>query len=115
GHARFLADSVNLLGEIVATDSIDLVLQNVDTVIIWHHVEAGQGLTWTFPNGYNLQHYALGPDSAGVSGIQYTIELDNIKQVHWALMPDNGSNINVSNSVIRSVGAIFKGTDNANV
>ena len=113
GHARFLVDTANLLGEIVATDSIQLILQNVDTVIVWHHLQRGAGLTWTFPNGYQLQHYAIGPDSAGVNGLGYTIELDNIAQVHWAVMPENLTTVNISNSTIRSVAVICRGTETA--
>ena len=115
GHSSFIVDTANLLGEIVATDSILLSLKNVDTVIVWHHVGRGQGLTTTFPNGYNLQHYGISPDSAGVTNLQYTIELDNIKQVHWAVMPENNSDVEISNSTVRSVAVIFKGQDNANV
>ena len=111
GHANFIVDTANLLGEIVATDTILLSLKNVDTVIVWHHIQRGAGLTWSFPNGYNLQHYAIGPDSTGVNGLPYTIELDNIKQVHWALMPENLTNVNISNSTIRSVAVIYKGLE----
>lgn len=110
-HAHFIVDTANLLGEIVATDTCLLNLKNVDTVIVWHHIQRGAGLTWTFPNGYNLQHYAIGPDSAGVAGLPYTIELDNIKQVHWALMPENLTNVNITNSTIRSVAVIYRGAE----
>ena len=113
GHASFLVDTANLLGEIVATDSILLSLKNVDTVIVWHRIERGRGLSWSFPNGYNLQHYGFGPDSAGVAGLRYTIALDNIKQVHWALMPENMTTVNISNSTIRSVAVIYRGLETA--
>src|ERR1019366_6611165 len=113
GHSSFIVDTANLLGEIVATDTILLSLKNVDTVIVWHHVQRGAGLTWTFPNGYQLQHYAIGPDSTGVNGLGYSIELDNIAQVHWAVMPENLTDINISNSTIRSVAVICKGTETA--
>ena len=111
GHSSFIVDTANLLGEIVATDTCLLSLQNVDTVIVWHHIQRGAGLTWTFPNGYNLQHYAIGPDSAGVTGLPYTIELDSIKQVHWALMPENLTNVTITNSTIRSVAVIYRGLE----
>ena len=114
-QSHFIVDTANLLGEIVATDTCTLSLKNVDTVIVWHHVQRGAGLTWTFPNGYQLQHYAIGPDSAGVNGLQYSIELDNIAQVHWAVMPENQTTVHISNSTVRSVALIFRGTDNANV
>ncbi len=110
-HSSFIIDTANLLGEIVATDTCLLSLKNVDTVIVWHHVQRGAGLTWTFPNGYQLQHYAIGPDSAGVNNLQYTIELDNIAQVHWAVMPENLTDINISNSTIRSVAVIYRGLE----
>jgi len=111
GHSSFIVDTANLLGEIVVTDTTLLSLRNVDTVIVWHHIQRGAGLTWTFPDGYQLSHYAIGPDSTGVSGLQYTIELDNIAQVHWALMPENLTNVNISNSTIRSVAVIYRGTE----
>ena len=114
-HSHFIVDTANLLGEIVATDTCTLNLNHVDTVIVWHHVQRGAGLTWTFPNGYQLQHYAFGPDSAGVNGLQYSIELDNIATVHWAVMPENQTNVHISNSNVRSVALIFRGTDNCNV
>ncbi|MDB5226301.1 MAG: hypothetical protein JWN78_494 [Bacteroidota bacterium] len=111
GHSKFIVDTANLLGEIVATDSVLLSLKNVDTVIVWHRIQRGAGLTKTFPNGYNVQHYAIGPDSPGVNGLRYTIELDNIKKVNWALMPEDQTNVHISNSTIRSVAVIYKGTE----
>ena len=113
GHASFIVDTANLLGEIVATDTCLLSLRNVDTVIVWHHIQRGAGLTWTFPDGYQLGHYAIGPDSTGVNGLQYSIELDNIAQVHWAVMPENLTTVNISNSTIRSVAVIYRGTETA--
>ena len=110
-HSSFIVDTANLLGEIVATDTCLLSLKNVDTVIVWHKIQRGAGLNWTFPNGYLLPHYAIGPDSTGVNNLQYTIELDNIKQVHWALMPENLTTVNISNSTIRSVAVIYRGTE----
>ena len=110
-HSSFIVDTANLLGEIVATDTCLLSLRNVDTVIVWHHIQRGAGLIWTFPDGYQLQHYAIGPDSTGVNGLQYTIELDNIAQVHWALMPENLTTVNITNSTIRSVAVIYRGTE----
>ncbi len=115
GAATFTVDSCNLLGEIVIIDSIHLNINHTDTVLLWHHVPRGDSLTWIFPKGVNLQHYGIAPDSAGVGGLKYNVQLNNGKLTQWALMPENGSTISVSNSAIQSVGALFGGTDSSTV
>jgi hypothetical protein len=115
GAARLIADSVNVLGEVVNGDSTYLSVNHTDTVILWHHVPAGDSLTWSFPSGINVAHYGFGPDSAGVVGLKFNIDVNNTKLVEWALMPDNGSFISISNSTVQSVGAIFRGRDSGTV
>jgi hypothetical protein len=115
GGATFIVDTSTDMGEIVIIDSVHLNLNHVDTVLLWHQVPRGAGLTWTFPNGVNLQHYGIGPDSAGVNGLKYNVEVNNCKLAHWAVMPEDHSNVNISNTSLWSVGVLFSGTDSANV
>jgi hypothetical protein len=115
GKPTFSIDTCNVIGEIIASDSGSVIVNNTDTVLIWHHIPKNTGLTWTFPNGINLANYSLTPTSPGVNGLKYTVEEDNCKLAWWALMPEDGSNVEISNSKLRAIGAWFTRNDSTTV
>ena len=115
GHPKFSIDTCNVIGEIILSDSSTVSVKNTDTVLLWHHIPKNDGLIWTFPNGVNLTHYSLTPASLGVTGLKYNVEADNCKLAWWALMPEDGSDVQISNSSLRAIGAWFTGNDSTNV
>ncbi len=115
GKTIFSIDTCDVIGEIILSDSSIVTVKNTDTVLLWHHVPKNDGLTWTFPNGVNLTNYSLTPASPGVSGLKYTVEAQNCKLALWALMPENGSTVKISNSKLRAIGAWFTGKDSTTV
>ena len=115
GKPVFSIDTCNVLGEIIVSDSATVSIANTDTVLLWYHVPRQTQLVGSFPNGINLSHYSFTPSSPGVSGLRYNVEADNIKLAWWALMPEDGSNVSINNSSLRSIGAWFTGNDSTTV
>lgn len=115
GSPVFSIDSCNTLGEIIIEGNSNLSVKNTDTVLLWHQVPHNTQFTWTFPNGINVNKYSLTPKSTGLSGINYTIEADSCKLIWWALMPEDNSQVTISNSDIRAIGAWFTGKDSTTV
>lgn len=110
-----IIDSCNLAGEYILMDSCTAYFVHTDSLLLWHHVPMGANVTWTFPNGNNVNGYYFGGAAPGVNGIRYQTGADTCRNVWWALMPENGTNVNISNSSIRAIGTWFKYGDTANV
>ncbi|HTX87700.1 MAG TPA: hypothetical protein VMC08_01835 [Bacteroidales bacterium] len=113
--ARVEIDHINTAGEFVITDSVSLHFDHVNTLLLWHQVPSGSSLDLSFPDGDTLSLYTLDPDTPGVSGLGYTIRVDSSTNVMWALMPVDGSDIEVTGSKIRSIGLWFTGSDSLTV
>lgn len=115
GKPQFIIDTCNNIGEIIMMDRSAVTVKNTDTVLLWHHIPGGAQLNWEFPEGNQLSHYSLSPVSQGVSGINYSVEADNCKLIWWGLMPEDGSDVTVSNSYLRAIGAWFTNKDSTTV
>ncbi len=108
-------DGTNQAGEFVITGQSSLRVKNAHTVLLWHQVASGGMLDFSFPDGDTVTSYQFNPDMPGVSGVDYTVDVQNCGDVMWALMPSGGSDITISDSKIRSVGLWFEGSDSLNV
>lgn len=108
-------DSCNLAGEYILMDSCTAYFNHTDTLLLWHHFPMGASVNYAFPNGASVNGYYFGPTTPGVSGIKYQVGADTCSTVWWALMPENGTNVNISNSVLRAIGTWFRYNDTANV
>ncbi|HMT27933.1 MAG TPA: T9SS type A sorting domain-containing protein, partial [Bacteroidia bacterium] len=69
----------------------------------------------TFPPAGNVAADTLNSSTPGVSGINYTVQVNNATDVMWALMPVNGSDVTITGSAIRAIGLWFTEGDTVNV
>ncbi len=78
------------------------------TVLIWHHIPDTAVFNTTFPAGDTLPAFQLDSATAGLQYIYYQYGLDSCTDVMWGLMPEPGSQTQISNSELRTIGLWFK-------
>ncbi|MBK8416056.1 MAG: hypothetical protein IPL22_17055 [Bacteroidetes bacterium] len=71
--------------------------------------------TYSFPANGTVANYQFNNLVPGVSGINYNVTVSNCTDVMWSLMPVNGSDVTISNSTLRVIGAWFTNGDTAAV
>jgi len=108
-------DGIDLAGEFICDHSSMLRIKNAETVLVWHRFQEGSSALLEFPDGSNISSYVFNNQTPDVSGIDYSVELENCKDVWWGLMPSNGSDITISNSEIRVIGLWFEDNEQAKV
>lgn len=115
GTGSLNIDGINQAGEFVITGSSNVRIKNAETVLLWHQFPAGSIINHSFPDGDTLISYDFNNTTSGVSGIDYNIDIDSCTDVMWGLMPEPNTDIAISNSLIRTIGLWFTGSDSLNV
>lgn len=113
GHAAFIVNGTNLAGEYILNEYGNLFFSHVNTLLLWHQFSASAVVNFAFPKGDTLNHYLFNSSVSGVSGVNYSASVDSSFNVSWGMMPANGSDITISNSTIRTIGAWFDHGDTA--
>lgn len=104
-------DGINEAGEFVITGNCSVNIKNAEHVLLWHHFPDGAVVSHKFPDGATVDSYDFSNALPGVSGVNYTIDIDTCTDVMWALMPERNTNITIDSSNIRSIGLWFNGHD----
>lgn len=115
GTGSLNIDGINQAGEFVITGSSNVAIKNAETVLLWHQFPAGSVITHSFPDGDTLLSYDFNNTTPGVNGIDYNIEIDSCTDVMWGLMPEPNTDVTISNSLLRTIGLWFTGSDSLNV
>lgn len=111
GKAKYFINGTNLAGEFVIGDKCELDFKNANTVLLWHQVPETGMFHFDFPPAGNVPEYNFNDGLPGISNIDYQIKLENCTDVMWALMPANGSDVDISDSEIRAIGLWFLAPD----
>ncbi|MBK9356751.1 MAG: T9SS type A sorting domain-containing protein [Bacteroidales bacterium] len=113
--SEVFVDGTNEAGEYVILDESNLNFRNAETVLLWHHFPEGASVNFTFPEGDTTLAYRFNNTLPGISGVNYDISVDNCYNVMWGMMPENDTEITISESQIRAIGLWFMGSDTVNV
>lgn len=113
GSPTLNIDGCNLSGEYILNDTCHASFNHADSLILWHQLPQTALINYSFPQGDTVYNYVFNNSVSGVSGLQYDVTADSCHTVWWALMPTNGSDVTVSNSDIRLIGAWFQRGDTA--
>ncbi len=105
----------NLGGEYILSGNAQATFNNVDTLLLWHQFPNSSVVNYAFPSGAVVYGYQFNNTVAGISGINYNVSADTCYNVWWAMMPTNGSDITISNSTVRAIGAWFERGDSVTV
>jgi len=108
-------DGINQAGEFVILDQSKLSFKHAKTVLLWFHVPGSGVFHYSFPDGDTVQSYTLNNSTPGISGVDYSVQVDTSTDIMWALMPATGSDVSISDSKIRSIGLWFLGHDTISV
>jgi hypothetical protein len=108
-------DGTNQAGEFIIYEQSKLSFKNAKTILLWFQVPGSGVFHYSFPDGDTVQSFTLDNNTPGISGIDYSVHVDTSTDVMWALMPVTGSDVNISDSKIRSVGLWFLGHDTISV
>lgn len=114
-HPTLDLNGCNISGEYIMMDSCKATFNNADTLLLWHHFPMGANITFDFPNGDTVTNYVFNNGVAGVNGIKWDLSADSCHNVMWALMPENGTNVSISNSKLRAIGTWFRYGDTVSV
>ncbi len=101
----------NLGGEYILAYNATANFNNVDSLLLWHMFPNLAVINYVFPPGAAVYGYHFNNTVAGVSGINYAATADSCYNVWWGMMPSNGSDVTISNSTIRAIGALFQRGD----
>lgn len=115
GHGSLYMNGCNLGGEYILSESSNSAFVNVDTLILWHQFPSSSVINYAFPPGDSVFNYVFNSFIPGISGIGYSTFADSCHTVMWALMPVNGSDVTISNSTIRAIGAWYTQGDSVSV
>ncbi len=110
-----LIDSIDVAGEFIIDDDVNLEIKNSETILLWHQLGDGSVADIEFPDGNSVDHYEFNDQQSGVSGVGYDILIESCTEVMWGLMPTAGSDATISNSEIRTIGFWFEGSDSVQV
>lgn len=114
-NALIAIDSTNLAGEYIMQDTATFQFSNCNTLLLWHQFPSSAVINYAFPANGTVANYQFNKLVPGVSGINYNVTVSNCTDVMWSLMPVNGSDVTISNSTLRVIGAWFTNGDTASV
>jgi len=109
GQSSISIDGIDMAGEFVCDDESSLEISNAETVLVWHRFPEGSSASLEFPDGKVIKQYIFDTALPNVSGVNYSVHLNNCSKVWWGLMPSNGSDITISNSDMRTIGLWYEG------
>lgn len=115
GSPAISIDGCNITGEYILNDKSTSVFKNVDTLLLWHQIPDSALVNFSFPSGDTVSSYLFNNTLPGITGIDYSVQVDSSRTVWWALMPVNGSDVTLSNSKVRAIGAWFMRGDSVSV
>lgn len=113
GNSSLTVDGCNLGGEYILSGSSKAVFHKTDTLILWHQLPETAIIDYSFPLGDTVYNYVFNNTVTGIKGLDYNLQVDSCHTVMWGIMPVNGSDVTISNSVIRAIGAWFQSGDTA--
>ncbi len=115
GSAVIDINGTTLGGEYILSGNAQVSFRHTPTLLLWHHFPDSAVVDFSFPDGDSLYAYQFDNNLPGVSGIGYHVDADSCTDVWWGIMPVNGSDVTISNSKLRTIGAWFERGDSASV
>jgi len=106
-RATLNMNGTNQAGEFIIDDYVNLNIKNATSVLLWHQFPDTSVINWTFGKHDSAYGYQFNNTKPGVKGVEYNVTADSCYKIMWGMMPSSGSNINITNSKIRSIGLWF--------
>ncbi len=100
-------NGTNQAGEFIIADYVTLNIKNATNCLLWHQFPDTSVINWSFGTSDTTYGYQFNNSLPGVQGIEYHVNADSVYDIMWGMMPSSGSNVNITNSKIRSIGLWF--------
>lgn len=113
GSPTFTLRNCNLSGEYILNDTATATFELADSIILWHQFPGGSLINYSFPPGDTVVGYQFNNTVPGVTGVNYSASADSCHTVWWAIMPENNTDVTISNSDLRLIGCWFSHSDTA--
>jgi hypothetical protein len=105
-------EDVNIAGDIVFYDSPTMSFTNTDVIMPWLYLNSGAAIDYEFPKPTNPDDpvtMTFDSNLPGVSGIDWTLKLENCRYIAWGITPYPGSDVTVRNSDLTMIMYRFTG------
>jgi len=105
-------ENISLAGDIVFYDRPTMSFKNTDVIMPWLYFGDGAVVNIEFPRPdtpWDPITMTLDNNLPGVSGIPWTLSIDNCRGIAWGVNPYPGSDVTISNSDLTMVLYRFKG------
>ncbi|MCK4337695.1 MAG: fibronectin type III domain-containing protein [Candidatus Aminicenantes bacterium] len=111
-------ENVNIAGDIVFYDSPTMRFKDTNVIMPWLYFDNGAVVDYKFPKPkYKTEPVTMTFDGnlPGVSGIPWTLILDNCRYIAWGINPYPGSCVTVRDSDLKMIMYRFTGADTFNL
>jgi len=119
GNAIVSLDSCQGGMEFVIAQNADVNIQNSDFFMIWYTFGDGDTAYYDYPPSNSTTYlgssnitgvYSFSDLLANVSGVDYSVDIQNTDGVFWGIISKENSDVIVSNSSLLACGFYFEGT-----
>ena len=115
GTATADVDGSNPLEWVVGGDSSLSVSNDSGPFIFWPIFSDGSVADLTFPDGADVSSFSVSDSDPKISGIGFSITLNNIQNVWWGMLLNPGCDVTVRDSVMRTTGIMADSGTNMNL
>ncbi|MBW2409476.1 MAG: hypothetical protein JRF72_06720 [Deltaproteobacteria bacterium] len=120
GQTSLTLENVNIGGDIVFYDSPTMRFVNTVGIMPWLHFDDGAVIDYQFPSGFpdspaTPVTIAFDNTLPGVSGIPWSIQMENCTYVAWGINPYPGSDVTVRDSSLAMILYRFVGPGEGNL
>ncbi|MCK5878925.1 MAG: hypothetical protein KAH24_04050 [Holophagae bacterium] len=115
GTATADVDGSNPLEWVVGGDSSLSVSNDAGPFIFWPIFSDGSVADLSFPDGADVSSFSVSESDPKISGIGFSITLNNIQNVWWGMLLNPGCDVTVRDSVMRTTGIMADSGTNMNL
>ncbi|MFQ5864037.1 MAG: FlgD immunoglobulin-like domain containing protein [bacterium] len=90
--------------EWVLFDSTKITVSHAGPHIFWFVFPDSSQATLSFPDGEFVTDFSISADNPDIGGIGYTFDIDSTADVFWGLILQEGSDVTVRDSFLRTTG-----------
>ena len=119
GNAIVSIDSCQGGMEFVIAQNADVNIQNSDFFMIWYTFGDGDTANYDYPPSNSTTYlgssnitgvYSFSDLLANVSGVDFSVDIQNTDGVYWGIISKENSDVTVNNSTLLACGFYFDGT-----
>ncbi len=118
GNSSLIVDSCSGGMEFVISQSADVSINASDFFVIWYSFANGDTADYYYPLANSIVpnasdiigNYQFSNAVAGVSGIDFTVDITDANYVFWGIISKENSSVVVTNSTLIACGFYFEGS-----